>query len=533
MTPPRRLIAASSLLLALGWTTVLAARQGGGVPEMEPLDCVINPSVVADLGSGSPGILLSVHVDRSDYVNAGDVIAELESGVENASVELAAKRAELNAEVDLRRVHAAFGQRQRQRTNDLFERKVISTNDMDERETEARLARIQLRQALDNQALAKLELARAEEILNRRTIRTPITGVVMERFKVVGEYVEDQPVARVAQLDPLHVEVIVPVEQLGKIKPGMHARVWADAVTGEKWSAIVSRVDRVADVASATYGVRLTMPNEDYEIPAGLRCRMQFVAGPAFLPGTTSAEREMELVRPPDQSESRAPVPAVSAVMNAKPVVAGGPEKVEREPLVAETMEPEPVAEEAPDVAVAASDPVVDEESGPKDEKGPLSLPSSPQCYLAGPFKDEMQATKKVVAVRRAGFYADIKSFAVDAQTEYKVLTPLLSDRARADEVVDKLKAAGFTDYYVPRRRKGPLRIYLGLYHHQRYADERIQELAAMGVKAELRKSGTSTSEFYLVIRGIPNQELKEILATLPLDKSRNNHGFCNQLAGG
>ena len=40
------------------------------VPGMDPLDCVINPSVVADLGSGVPGILSDISVARSDFVKA-------------------------------------------------------------------------------------------------------------------------------------------------------------------------------------------------------------------------------------------------------------------------------------------------------------------------------------------------------------------------------------------------------------------------------------------------------------------------------
>ena len=256
-----------------------------------PLDCVINPSVVADLGSSAPGILGQVYVDRSDFVEAGDVIAELDSGVQTASVDLARTRADSTAEVDLRRTNAAYGDRLRDRTKDLFKRKVVSKNDLDERETEARLAWIQLRQAQDNQSIAKLELVRAEEILKRRTIHSPITGVVMERFKVVGEYVEDQPVVRVAQLDPLHVEVIVPVDHLGKVNPGMTARVWTDVVDGQRWQAEVVRVDKVADVASGTYGVRLALPNPDYRIPAGLRCQMALVDGPQRVAQSTPPEK--------------------------------------------------------------------------------------------------------------------------------------------------------------------------------------------------------------------------------------------------
>lgn len=262
-------------MLAIVAQTVSAAGQGPLEP-IGAMDCVINPSVVADLGSSTPGILKRVAVDRSDLIKAGDVVAELESEVEQASVNVARVRAESSAVVDLRRVSAAFGRRQEKRSSDLFKRKVLSTSELDERETDAELARLQLRQAKDDQAIAELELVQATEVLKRRAIHSPISGVVMERFKVVGEYIEDQPVARVAQLDPLHVEVIVPIEHLGQVQNNLLAEVWVDEIGSERWTATVSRIDRVADVASGTYGVRLSLPNPEYRIPAGLRCRVEF-----------------------------------------------------------------------------------------------------------------------------------------------------------------------------------------------------------------------------------------------------------------
>ena len=54
----------------------------------------------------------------------------------------------------------------------------------------------------DNKRIAGLELLRAEAMLDRRTIRSPVDGVVTERFKSAGEYIDDEPVMRVAQLDP-------------------------------------------------------------------------------------------------------------------------------------------------------------------------------------------------------------------------------------------------------------------------------------------------------------------------------------------
>jgi hypothetical protein len=36
-------------------------------------------------------------------------------------------------------------------------------------------------------------------------------------------------------------------------------------------------VDRVFDSASSTFVVRLDLPNQNYALPAGLRCRIRFI----------------------------------------------------------------------------------------------------------------------------------------------------------------------------------------------------------------------------------------------------------------
>ena len=520
---------------------------------LEPLDCVISPSVVADLGSGVPGIVNVVRVDRSDMVQEGDVVAELESSVEAAALELAQARAEMDAEVNLRRVNAAFGKRQKRRTADLFQRKAISTNDMDERDTEARLSSIQLRQALDNQRLAKLERVRSESVLNRRTIKSPITGVVMERFKTIGEYVDDQPVVRIAQLDPLHVEVFVPVEHLGKIRPGMQAEVWTETVTDSSWNASVSRVDRVADVASGTYGVRLELPNPDYSVPAGLRCQLKFIEGselpmatvdaapnaetaPAEVPATAAATvapepvadkaAPMEAVSP---AESTEPTPVASAVADQAsiedPSNTGSIARVASPETAPETAEPA-VPTDAPDAveslisAAATVAPVSVSPAAPVDEadraepvaaNDPPVVESAqaamgeslemPLCHLVGPFESEQQANAEARLMRADGFQVEMDRQVLNVQVGYKIASKPLTDFAAAQQMVKDLEAIGFSDYYLPKRRKVAPRVYLGLYHRKADAERRVAKLTRKGFDIELLPWKDKIPEFYLLAR--------------------------------
>ena len=116
--------------------------------------------------------------------------------------------------------------------------------------------------------------------MRRKTVRSPIDGVVIARHKSAGEYIEDQPIVTVAQLHPLWVEVIAPVELFGAIESGMSAQVILELESSGKHSATVVSVDRVIDGASGTFDVRLELPNPDYEIPSGLKCQVKFSNGP-------------------------------------------------------------------------------------------------------------------------------------------------------------------------------------------------------------------------------------------------------------
>jgi multidrug efflux pump subunit AcrA (membrane-fusion protein) len=170
-----------------------------------------------------------------------------------------------------------FGARRFVRTEDLYKRDLVPLNEKDEAETAKILAEIGLLEADENQRIAELELERARAALALRTVRSPITGVVTERLVDPGEFARGLPIAKIAQIDPLRVEVFAPVALLGKVSVGMEAEVMPEAVSDGVYRVRVTVVDRVVDAASGTFGVRLELPNPDYRLPAGLKCKVRFV----------------------------------------------------------------------------------------------------------------------------------------------------------------------------------------------------------------------------------------------------------------
>jgi multidrug efflux pump subunit AcrA (membrane-fusion protein) len=189
----------------------------------QDLNCLIHPHVVITLTTPVGGLLETMTVDRGDLVKEGQIVATLDTNLERAIGAVQHAQAELT-----------------------------------------------------NRRLADLELQRTNAEVGLRTIRSPINGVVMERFMNPGEFPKQEKILKIAQIDPLRVEVYAPVSMLGKIAVGQTAYVKPEApVTGE-FAAKVTVVDRVVDAASGTLGVRLELPNHNLKLPAGLKCTVRF-----------------------------------------------------------------------------------------------------------------------------------------------------------------------------------------------------------------------------------------------------------------
>lgn len=258
-------------LIALTLITLACGRT-----DAAQFDGLIEPYMVVKVGSPVYGVLETIAVDRGDLVEKDQVLARLQSGVEKATVEEARARAEMEAGIKAKRENLDFSIRKQGYSEELYKKEFMPFSEMDEVETNRKLAEMQLQEALENKRLAELELKRAMEVLKRLTITSPINGVVVERFLHPGEYIETQPILKLAQIDPLNVEVIVPVAFFASIKVGMRAKVIPEAPVGGQYTAEVKVVDTVIDAASGTFGVRLELPNRDHRLPAGLKCKVIF-----------------------------------------------------------------------------------------------------------------------------------------------------------------------------------------------------------------------------------------------------------------
>lgn len=287
---------------------VLAVLVGPSLPAgaAQPLVCLIQPSRVAEIGSSVTGVIESIRVERGDRVKKGQVLAVLRNDVERAALHVATGRAQAEAEVLAALAARDFAHQNTRRAEDLVQKKFVSEQALDKARTEEQVAVQKLAQAREQRRVWEREMGLAQSQLAQRTIASPISGIVAERYLSIGERVEDRSIARVVSIDPLHVETMVPASSFGRIIPGMSATVTPELPDSQAVEARVILVDKLIDGASNTFRVRLELPNPGHAIPAGPRCKLAF--GDPAIDG-----------KPAPAPPSTARAPAVPAPKPARP----------------------------------------------------------------------------------------------------------------------------------------------------------------------------------------------------------------------
>ncbi len=289
----------------------LAAVLPGGAVRAEVMGCLIEPDRVADVGSQSVGVIERLLVERGDTVAAGQLVARLAGQVERASLSVAEARSQADAEVKQSEAAHDLAARKLERTKDLLKRDFVSGQALDQAQAEARMAEHRVSQAKEAQRVLVRELRLSNAQLGQRDVRSPFEGVVIERYRTEGERIEREPLVRVARLDPLRIEAIVPASQFGSVSVGQMAKVRTDVPSFAVLQAKVVLVDKVIDPGSNSFRIRLSLPNADHRIPSGLRCKLD------LLPPEAKAQAEVSKV----PAAVAAPVikPAAAAAAPALP----------------------------------------------------------------------------------------------------------------------------------------------------------------------------------------------------------------------
>lgn len=244
-------------------------------------ECLIEPNQMVEIRSATEGIIENIYVKRGDRVKEGQTLVELESSAEKSAVEMAKYRSQMEGKIASAKNRLDFATKKFNRTQELQKQNFVSAQAGDEAEAEQRIAEAELKDAIENQELAKRDYQHAVDLLSLRILRSPLDGVVVDRMLNPGDLAESgtgrKPVLKIAQIDPLLVEVALPLEVYGKLRVGMTGMVTPEKLKG-RYQAEITVVDSVFDAASGMFGVRLEMKNRRAAIPGGIRCQVEFPA---------------------------------------------------------------------------------------------------------------------------------------------------------------------------------------------------------------------------------------------------------------
>lgn len=244
--------------------------------ERAELDCMVKPEMYVELSSPVDGVLESLIVDKGARIKKGQALAQMEASIEIAKVKLAELEAASLSEIKNRQIQLKFAKRNERRVAGLHKKNSVSQIEKDKAETEVALARVELKKATEKRKIANLNLELAQARLELKTIKSPIDGIVIEQFAMIGESVMDRAIMKLAQIDPLRVELIAPTEYFGLIEKGMEVEIRPERPSNKTFKAKVTIVDQLIDPASGSFTVRMALPNPGEQLVGGVNCLASF-----------------------------------------------------------------------------------------------------------------------------------------------------------------------------------------------------------------------------------------------------------------
>ena len=266
---PRIPITAAVLLCLLLLSLAFAARGA-------ELDCLVKPEAYVELSSPVDSVLEEILVKTGDVVTRGQPLAQLEASVERARVKLAQLQAKSDSDIQNRREQLRYAKRYLKRMTELLAQNSVSPYEKDKADTEMALAQIEPNKAREEKRIAEVNLELALTQLELRTLKSPIDGIVVDRYAEPGESVRDRSIMKLAQVDPLKVELIAPTEYFGLIEKGMSVEIFPEQPANQVFTATVTLVDQLIDPASGSFTVRMMLPNPDDRLVGGVNCVAEF-----------------------------------------------------------------------------------------------------------------------------------------------------------------------------------------------------------------------------------------------------------------
>jgi len=166
--------------------------------------------------------------------------------------------------------HAALVEQERdfERVKELHQRGVASQTQLDQAETQLKLAR-------SRRSAAEAELGMQERALADAIVRAPFAGLIADRLVSRGEFVAPgQKLFELVSLDPIEVEFHLTEIDSSRVKVGNDVGVRVAPFPDEIFSATVTIVSPTIDPRTRTLRVKAQLANAERRLRPGLFARV-------------------------------------------------------------------------------------------------------------------------------------------------------------------------------------------------------------------------------------------------------------------
>jgi membrane fusion protein, multidrug efflux system len=120
--------------------------------------------------------------------------------------------------------------------------------------------------------LAKIQLAAAEVRLKEKTIRAPLSGIVVKKYKEAGEAVDRvEKLLDVVNIDQVYVQFYLDPKMMQSIKQDAEIPVRFPVIGSQDFAGKVSFIDPRIDAGSGLFRVKVLIENKDHIVKAGMR----------------------------------------------------------------------------------------------------------------------------------------------------------------------------------------------------------------------------------------------------------------------
>jgi HlyD family secretion protein len=242
----------------------LATLENGEVTQTVSANGTLNPVVLVSVGTQVSGTVKKLYVDFNDKVEAGQPLLELDAALLTAQVkQTEASVANASAALELAQANEA-------RMKQLFAQEYVSKQEYETTRQAMKSATAQL-------ALARASLEKDRVNLGNTTIRSPVSGVVVDRVVDLGQTVaasfQTPVLIKIAQdLSEMRIDTSFAEADIGNLREGQKARFTVDAFPNRSFNGEVQqiRLNPTNQQNVVTYNVRVSVANKDQALLPGM-----------------------------------------------------------------------------------------------------------------------------------------------------------------------------------------------------------------------------------------------------------------------